>query len=361
MNFRKLICRILSCERYSPDCQELVSSAQELIKAECEKRVKSILKEKKAEISKLRDSIKLWRKRYNEEKAIPKRPSYCNIERCPFNPNNKKNSKLTARGNQICYEDGGTMPIKLIGVYRWEALWRETGEHNCQWNWGKYSLAWYEEELSKYDFNYVRHGGILDTKFLYDHCKRMREQRKIVQITVFRNVDEGVLVRLEDMPDLAKLGNVFFDINEFCRSSLEKGRQDIRKAIEIINYLVGNGCIVSAGSWGASRYGRQLCQEFHDRCNKHQIEQHHREWTRESFKAQLIYKKPVIFDEYFAMKSQMSFSKVRELAELVLELGYAGVGYYGFRFPGIPGLRQYDPFDYRKPLEFFELLCKKYN
>ncbi|MHA1225180.1 MAG: hypothetical protein ACTSPV_00390 [Candidatus Hodarchaeales archaeon] len=271
-----------------------------------------------------------------------------------------KPSKLAVKGNGIFYGNGGTIPIKLIGVYRWEALWRETGEHNCQWDWGKYSLAWYEEELSKYDFNCVRHGGVLDTKFLYEHCKRMKEQGKIVQVTIFRNVDEGILVRLEDMPDLAKLGNVFFDINEFCSAELTPGRADVYRAIEIIEELTEKGCIVSAGSWGASSCGEELSDEFHSRCDKHQIEQHHRRWDKESFLDSLKYGKPAIFDEYFSM-GDLSLQDVKDLMRLAIDLGYSGIDYYGFRFEEIPGLKHYDPFDYRKPLEYFEILCKKSN
>lgn len=325
----------------------------------CEERLKRVHRQHEARLAertRIKNiEIKKWKDRYNEEKAIPKRPNYCKPNKCPFKPNdgggnNKK--KLSVSNGKICY---GDKPIKLCGVSRWEALWRETEEFDSCGGWGQYSLAWYENELKNSGINYVRHAGIKDTQFLYDHCKRLRGMGIFVETTVFRAHagSEGILVNLGDMGELAKLGNVFFDVNnEFL------DRPDsVSTVIGISNNLKSQGCIVSAGAWSGER-GKTQSITFHQRYNKHDVETHHRDWNPDSFKETLAYRKPVVWNEYFAMKSNLTLEQVKSLMREAFACGVQGVNYYGFRFRGIPGLTDYDDFDYKEILNYAGRLAK---
>jgi len=264
--------------------------------------------------------------------------------------------KLTVENGKILY---GGKAIKLCGVSRWEALWRETGEHDPAGDWGKYSLEWYENKLIESGINYVRHGGIRNSNLLYDHCKRMKKAGIIVEITAFRahKDSKGVLVTQEDMGELAKLGNVIFDINnEF----LDGPDSNIDKAIEIAKNLKSQGCIVSGGAWSGVN-GKRQANLFLNYYQDLDIITHHRDWNVDSFRETLSYGKPVLFNEFFAMKSNMSLVEVKNLMRLAFDCGIRGiqgVQYYGFRFDGIPGLSQYDPFDYQKILDYAGGLVK---
>jgi len=289
-----------------------------------------------------------WKKNYLNCKE--------DLKECEEKPDPKPDptpdKKLTVENGKILY---GGKPIKLCGVSRWEALWRETGEHDSCGGWGQYSLDWYENKLIESGINYVRHGGIMNTQFLYDHCKRMKDAGIIVEVTVFRahKKSKGALVKLDQMGELAKLGNVFFDINnEFLDEPENVGR-----AINIARLLKNKGCIINGGAWSGI-LGQALSDDFYIGYSDLDINSHHRDWTEKSFREDVRKGKPVVWNEYFAMKSNMSLEQTKKLMKLAFDCGVQAVQYYGFRFSNIPGLKQYDPFDYQKILDYAGSLVK---
>lgn len=242
--------------------------------------------------------------------------------------------KLSVENGKILY--GGEY-IKLCGVSRLEALWRTTGEYGWD-GWGKYSLDWYENELKNSGINYVRHLGVMDTQFMFYHCLRMKEYGIIVEICVYRvGENEGVLVELDRMGELAKLGNVFFDI---CNEFIGTNENEVNIVNDIANSLKKQGCLISGGAWSGD--GLPLSDAFL-RISDVDILTHHRDWTLSSFGDTLLYMKPVVWNEYFAMKRQLPVGEIQRLMDLAFEMGIQGVNYYGFRFGGLPGLSSIDP------------------
>jgi len=334
----------ISCN--DKDCSKQIEKVRQEMIENCDKRIiesqencNQIIREREKV---LRAEILEWKQKYED----------CINQSDPPEP-----PKLTVRNGKLYYGNGGKERIILCGVSRWEALWRATGEFDSCGGWGEYSLAWYENELITSGINYVRHAGIKNTQFLYDHCKRMRDAGIIVEITVFRAHAEskGILLRLEDMGELAKLGNVFFD----CNNEFLDKPNNINKVIEIAKNLKAQGCLVSAGAWSGSS-GKNQSKIFHERYNGHDIETHHRDWNAESFRESMKYGKPVAFNEFFAFKENLSLEQTKNIMKTAFDLGL-NVCYYGFRWPGIPDLGGYDPFDYRDILTFAGNLVSSKN
>ncbi len=252
----------------------------------------------------------------------------------PPPPPPPEDKKLSIEGRDILY---GGEPIKLCGVSRWEALWREYGEHKWH-NWGEYSLEWYEQQLINSGINYVRHGGIMDSSLLYEHCKRMKDARIIVEVSVYRVAEtEGVLVELDRMGELADLGNVFFDV---CNEFIGTNEGEVNTVFNIATQLRDNGCLVSGGAWSGD--GQVLADEFLEIFDV-DIVTHHRDWTSQSFGDTLSYMKPVVWNEYFAMREQLPIEEIERRMDMAFDVGINGVQYYGFRFSGLPGLTNIDP------------------
>ena len=246
--------------------------------------------------------------------------------------------KLSVAGDKFYYGDD---EIKLCGVSRLEALWRMTNEHGWH-GWGdEYSQDEYEKDLIDSGINYVRHLGIMDFDILYAHCERMRETGIIVEIGVYRVAEaEGVLVELDRMGELAELGNVFFDV---CNEFIGGDESEVATVINIAENLRAQGCLVSAGAWSGND-GKALSDLFYSQYNDHDIASHHRDWEEDSFKETLARGKPVCFSEYFS-QGNLSLGETKDIMDEAFGLGIA-TQYYGFRWPGIPGLSRYDPFPY---------------
>lgn len=336
---------LISCN--NNDCSEQLEKVRQEMAENCDTRIiesqencNQIIREREQT---LRAETTEWKQKYED---------------CINQSDPPKPPKLTIRDGKLYYGNGGTERIILCGVSRWEALWRETGEHDSCGGWGEYSLSWYENELINSGINYVRHGGIKNTQFLYDHCKRMRDAGIIVEITVYRAGvgSQGILVNLADMGELAKLGNVFFDVNnEFLDEP-----NNINKVIEIAKNLKAQGCLVSAGAWSGSS-GKAQSEIFHQRYNDYDIETHHREWNTASFRESMQYGKPVVWNEYFAMKAGLSLEQIKSLMRLAFDCGIQGVQYYGFRLENISGLEKYDSFDYSEILNYAGQLAFSFN
>lgn len=280
-------------------------------------------------------------------KGSPEIPStFCTFHKKP-QPIDKK---LEIKDGQLYY---GDEPIHLCGVSRLEALWRATGAFDFPYDWGDYSLGWYEKQLIDSGINYVRHLGIKDTQFLYDHCKRMKDARIIVEVGVYRahKDSEGILVDLKEMGRIADIGNVFFDVaNEFIDYP-----GSISKVIGIAMELKRQGCIVSAGAWSGTN-GKIQSGLFYEGYKDFDLFSHHREWTVQSFNEALAHGKPVVFNEYFS-QGNLTLDQTKAIMKTAFDMGIH-VTYYGFRFPKIPGLSKYDPFDYKSILNYAGKLAK---
>lgn len=300
----------------------------------------------KAKYKKEEERKKKWRKRYLDCKEDLEE---CEEEEEPDPlPDPIPDKKLTVKDGEILY--GGEF-IQLCGVYRWEALWRAGKLPGYDKTWGDYNLDWYENKLIESGINYVRHAGIKDTNFLYNHCKRMKDNGINVEVTAFRAKKDsrGVLVTLHDMGELADLGNVIFDINnEFLDEP-----DNVTIAINTAKILKSQGCLVSGGAWSGTE-GFVQSEEFYNSYDNLDINTHHREWSENEFKATVGKGKPVLWNEYFAMRSGMSLTKVKQLMNLAFDCGIQGVAYYGFRDEklNLPGLTKFDPFDYQKILDY---------
>ena len=264
------------------------------------------------------------------------------------------NKKLSVKDGKILY---GGEPIKLCGVSRWEALWRAGEMPGYDKTWGDYSLEWYEQQLIESGINHVRHAGIKDSNFLYNHCERMKRHDINIEVTVFRAKKDsrGALVTIEDMGELAKLGNVFFDINnEFMDEPA-----NVAVAISVARQLKKQGCIISGGAWSTAS-GKEQADDFFSKYDGLDIISHHRDWNEDSFRADVQKGKPVNFNEFFAMRSGMSLAKTKQLMKLAFDCGCCGVQYYGWRDEklGLPGLTKFDPFDYEEMLNYAGGLVK---
>ncbi len=271
-------------------------------------------------------------------------------------PEPEKLPRLRVEGDTIYYRNDGTIPIKLCGVSRWEALWREK---HTYFDWGPYSLAWYENELGKYGINYVRHGSYLqDFEFVYQHCKRMRDKGIIVELTVFRTLAEGRLLELSqsNIQRLNDLGNVFFDCHNEFMDDIER----VYEAKRIAEIITGYGGIVSGGAWGASTDGEKNSELFHSICSAHKISTVHRQWTSGEITNALKYGKPVIRNEYFD-RGDLGLGAVKQIMYETFEAGGQGCTYYGFAIAGLEGLIAPDPFDYKEMLIYAGNLTKELN
>lgn len=263
-------------------------------------------------------------------------------------PNPPSPSKLSVSGGKLCY---GSI-TKFAGVSRREILKRAKGQSGGLSP--DYTLEDYERDIIDSGINYVRHIGVMDTVFLKAHCERMKAHDIIVEVEVYESETNEVRVDLNAMGQLAGK-NVFFDVgNELTN------RDAVDDVINICKQLKSQGCIVSAGAWGSSHHGEEYSKEFHERYNGNHINTHHRHWTASSFQETIALGKPVCFNEFFAMKSQMSLSDVKLLMKTAFDMGL-NVCYYGFRDESLhlPGLTIYDPFNYMDILYYAGSLINK--
>lgn len=277
---------------------------------------------------------------------------YCNIHIKP----KPKSPKLAIHDGRICYRNGGNTPITLLGVSRWEALMREK---KLWHNWGNKDLAWYEEQLIKSGINYVRHGIVPDLDLVRSHCQRMGEAGIIVELTIYNSqVDYNLMGNPRKAVDATiDLPNVFYDVhNEFLNNE-----RDVQIAKDLIEYIRNKGGICSAGAWSGKK-GKHLSGAFHSYKPPNQIESHHREWTITSFQQTLKYGKPVVMNEYFAFKQNLSLKQTKQIMKNAVEAGFQAVQYYGFRDQRLlPDLEHSDPFDNNEMLYWTGKFCQEIN
>ena len=353
-----------------PDCRQAVEAMKGLMQARCQEQKNKLRERWQEKVNRLNNKIhqlnqvigkqeveiEYWQDKYYAEASIPKRPDYCQPDECPFKSNSKKKSKLAIRKGKLCYKDGGTKPVKLVGVSRWEALARAK---RLWYSWGDKSLHWYEEQLINSGINYVRHGSVSDMDFVRCHCERMAEADIIVELTIHNsqvNYDMGnpkeIVNATIDLP------NVFYDVhNEFLGNE-----EDVNTAHRLIDYIREKGGICSAGAWGHSRKGKTLSEQFNPVRSRNQIISVHREWTPDWISKYTGYGKPVIRNEFFARyKPLLSLEDVKKIFVQTFGAGGQGCQYYGFAYEGLPGLKKYDPFNWKKILDWAGWYCKELN
>lgn len=246
-------------------------------------------------------------------------------------PNPNQPPALKVIGGKLTY---GNI-TKFCGVSRREILQRAKGQFGGLSP--EYTLADYEKDIIESGINHVRHIGVMDSSFLYEHCKRMKDAGIVVEVEVYESETNEIRVDLNAMGELAKLGNVSFDVgNEFL------DRDAVDDVIHICNELIMNGCIVSAGAWGYSHNGGDHSKEFHSKYNGNHINTYHRHWTASSIQGTVALGKPVAFNEFFS-QGNLTLQEVKDLFDLALNTGCQLVNYYGQRCSLIPGLTILDP------------------
>jgi len=369
MNFRKWICESFDCNKRQ-DCRQAVETMQNLMKAKCLNQMKLLNEKHKERINKLKDKIHLlnqtigkqeveieyWQDKYHAEASVPKRPDYCRLDECPFKPNKKKSSRLAIYKGKLCYEDGGTKPIKLVGVSRWEALARE---NKLWYSWGDKDLSWYEQQFIESGINYVRHGTVPDLDLIRKHCERMAEVGIIVELTIYNRGARDIMADPRQAVDVTiDLPNVFYDVhNEFLDD-----REDIDTAKNLIRYIRDRGGICSAGAWGHSSDGLKNSNLFDPINSQNQIITVHREWTPDWISTYVGHGKPVIRNEFFARHDpRLNLEDVKKIFIQTFGAGGQGCQYYGFAYEGLPGLKKYDPFDWKEILTWAGWYCKELN
>ena len=236
--------------------------------------------------------------------------------------------KLTAQNNQLFYENGGTVPIKLCGVYHWEALHRILGyiddppELNLSYN-------QYVEYLARFKTNCVRQGTVPDIALMERFTEDMKNLDKIVEWTIYNRMSWPMADPKKAVDNLIKFPNVFFDVNEFGDHY-----SDMDIAIDLGNYVVDKGGIFAAGSWGYSTYGQQISKTFYEKYNRHQIGSVHREWDKASIERIIKYGKIPMRDEYFdhgeGSPQKIGFEGFERIMRETFEAGAQGCLYYPF-------------------------------
>jgi len=260
----------------------------------------------------------------------------------PEPPPTLKPAKLAIHDGVLCYKDGGTEPIILIGCSRWKALFLEKKWWN---NWGVADLEEYESELIKSGINYVRHGICKDMGLWRQHCIKMGKNGIIVEVGLYNH---GLIDQMGDYRQAVDatidLPNVFYDAhNEFCAVD------NINKVREIIKYVNDRGGICSAGAWGHCTNGREYSDRFDPIKSDNQIISIHREWTKDWIKQYLGYDKPVIRNEYFDIDTSLGFAGMKRIMKETIEAGGQGCQYYMFDY------------NWRERLRFAGSYCKEIN
>ena len=341
MNFRKWACELFGCNKHQ-DCHQAVEKMQNLMKSKCLSQIKLLNEKHRERLGKLKNKIHLlnqkidkqeveieyWQDLYNEQKAIPKRPFYCRPDECPYKPDGKKKSpKLAICKGRICYEDGGTIPIKLRGVYNWEALHRISriiDEPEFHITYDDYIGI-----LTQFPTNCVRQGTVPDISLMEKFTEDMRKAGKIVEWTIYNRTKFPMCDPKKAIDALIVFPNVFFDVNEF-----NDYYDDIEITIDLGNYVVNKGGIFAAGSWGHSKNGKKISDEFYKKYSKHQIGSVHREWDRASIKRVIEHGKIAVRDEYFDYGNDspqyLGFDGFKRIMLETFEAGAQGCLYYAF-------------------------------
>ena len=267
-------------------------------------------------------------------------------------PPELKPAKLAIHDGVLCFKNGGTEPIILIGCSRWEALARAK---NIEDDWGNKSFDWYENQLIKSGINYVRHGIIPDYEFVRQHCKRMEKAGIIVELTIHNSQIEYDMGNPMDAVDATiDLPNVFYDVhNEFLV------KDDIAITINLISYIHSRGGICSAGAWGHSPNGQRYSETFDPIRSPNQIISVHREWTTEWITKYIGHGKPVIRNEYFD-RGILGLEGTKRIMRETIEAG-GHCQYYGFAMSGLSGLINPDPQPYDVYLNWIGNYCKEIN
>lgn len=208
---------------------------------------------------------------------------------------------------------------KLIGCSRRQCLKRAIVQDGYGWEHpyltNMEALHWYEDEMINYGFNYVRHDACNDTSLTVRHCKKMIDNGKTVELTLWGGNDYMCNVYevwrgTKDFPNI-----IYEPVNEFLGNHTAVG-----VANELTDWLVDRGATVSCGAWG--RGGADLSAEYDPIGSRNQIISHHRQWVFNDI-AELVKYKPVLWNEFFSLSTQ----EVKFLMRGALKKGVMGVNY----------------------------------
>jgi len=239
--------------------------------------------------------------------------------------------RLRVMGGGLFY---GNKRVKLPGVGRWEAWWRDL-EIPGQGTWGKKSYNWYVDQIVKYKLPYVRHGSVKDPLYVRDKCIELKERGLAafgLPIFVELTLSNGDLPYLGDPEKMVDktldIGTVFYDShNEFLD---KKAWYD--RAVEITDMVLSKGGIVGGGAWGHSSQGKEWSQKYINEYGKSSYITSHRPWTKKQIEDLVKLGKPVVFNEYFD-RGDLGLSETEAIMRRAFEAGAAAVQYYGVRCP----------------------------
>lgn len=253
---------------------------------------------------------------------------YINMNEIP-DPSEEPPPKLKVQGEQFCFRNEGTIPVKLCGASLFNAfayIKKLIGYPHQH-----IDYRFYMDEITAHPQNYVRHGTVNDLDLIREHCIELLSKEIIVELNIWNSQAQWEMPDpLEVIDATIDLVNVFYDVNCEFTDDFE----DIAKARQLCNYIKEKGGISCAGAWGFSTHGEAYSEEFDPVNSNNSVISVHRNWDKNSISNYTGEAKPVIRNEYFdygaGHAGQIGFEGFKRIMRESFEAGAQGVQYYPF-------------------------------
>lgn len=200
-------------------------------------------------------------------------------------------------------------------------------------SWQNLTYDEYVGYLNRFPTNYVRQGIVPNLELMQKFTDDMRQSEKIVEWTIYNRqapYDMGDAEKAVNA--LISYPNIFFDLhNEFTDEE-----EDIYLAMDLADYVIKQGGIVSGGAWGYSTHGEENSQVFYQLMGtKPYIHSVHRMWDKQSIMDQEPSRNVVIRNEYFDYGDEqpaqaIGFDGFKRIMNETFEAGAKGCCYYPF-------------------------------
>lgn len=120
---------------------------------------------------------------------------------------------------------------------------------------------WWVGRFKASGINYVRIDVCDKYDFTYRFCKEMEMHHIVVEATMASNDRRHFGDHRIHIRNFKGLRNIIIECwNEFIRKNFTQS--DIDRALEIADYALSQGMIVSGGGWGYSQNGKAMSDEF---------------------------------------------------------------------------------------------------
>lgn len=173
-------------------------------------------------------------------------------------PEPPKPPKLRIKGGGFYYFNDGTESIVPIGAFPRQLLRVVKGYRPEDL---PLLSSEYIAKAKSSGINKIRLDVVDDYDLTYDFAADMKEHNIIVEYTMKDRDRPHFGDHKEHIRRLKSLNNVIAECwNEFCRAHFIQA--DIDKALEIANYALAEGMIVSGGAWGNSSAGEAMSEAF---------------------------------------------------------------------------------------------------